>query len=83
MIDEADRAPHERTRMVIPVTCTVHGGARGFSNLVVSKRDGVIELDPRAVGACVIVFDENAATQLFRVLGEWLGAEPVAPPYLR
>jgi hypothetical protein len=33
------------SRKVIHATCTRHGGARGFTNLAVSKRDGVIELD--------------------------------------
>ncbi len=60
-------------RRVIPVSCTVHGGAHGHTNLVVRKLDGgTIELDPHVTGACVIVFDEAAATQLFDALGEWL-----------
>jgi hypothetical protein len=64
------RDPHRR---VIDCTCTVHGGARGFVPLVVTKRDGNIELNPHATDQCVILLDENAATQLFDVLGEWLG----------
>jgi hypothetical protein len=51
----------------------VHGGARGFVPLVVTKRDGDIELNPHASDQCVILLDENAANALFDVLGEWLG----------
>ncbi len=60
-------------RRVIDVYCSVHGGPRGFTNLVCTKRDGLIELDPHATGQCLIILDENAATQLFEVLGAWLG----------
>jgi hypothetical protein len=38
-----------RSRKAIPATCTRHGGSRGFTNLVASKRDGVIELDPHVL----------------------------------
>ncbi|MGH3800540.1 MAG: hypothetical protein ACRDTD_10480 [Pseudonocardiaceae bacterium] len=66
--------PTGSNRVVLPSTCTVHGDARGFTNLVVRKLDdGVIELDPHAVGGCVITLDEKGATALFDVLGEWLG----------
>ena len=56
----------------IAVTCSQHG-AIGFTNLMVSKRDGAIVLDPHVVGSCVITLDEAAATALFDILGEWLG----------
>jgi hypothetical protein len=56
----------------IPVTCRTHG-ATGFCNLRLTKVDGDIVLDPHAAGSCVITFDEDAATALFDVLGEWLG----------
>jgi hypothetical protein len=62
-----------RNRRVIPTTCSVHGGARGFTNLVVSRLGGEIVLDPHVTGGCVIVLDEAAASQLFDVLGDWLG----------
>jgi hypothetical protein len=58
---------------VIQAHCRTHGGAAGFTNLVATKRDGSIELDPHATGSCVIVLDEAAATTLFDVLGQWLG----------
>jgi len=60
-------------RKVIDITCTVHGGARGFTPLVCTKRDDLIELNPHATNGCVLIFDEAAATALFDVLGEWLG----------
>jgi hypothetical protein len=61
-----------RGRLVISVTCSVHGGTPGFTNLMVSKRDGDIVLDPHVTGACVIVLNETAATALFDFLGELL-----------
>lgn len=33
-------------RRVLHLTCLIHGGAAGYTNLTVSKRDGTIELDP-------------------------------------
>ena len=61
-------------RRVIDVSCISHGGPRGFCPLVCTKRDdGNIELDPHATNGCVLIFDEKAATELFDVLGEWLG----------
>lgn len=65
-----DRYPNRR---LIHTYCSQHGGARGFTNLVVRKRGGEIELDPHVNGGCVIVLDEAAATELFGILGEWLG----------
>jgi IMP cyclohydrolase len=41
--------------------------------LVLTKRDSEIEMNPYATGRCIIVLDQNAATKLFDVLGEWLG----------
>ncbi len=60
-------------RRVIPATCTQHGGARGFTNLVVAKRDGDIELDPHATGGCLITLDETSTRALRDALTEWLG----------
>jgi hypothetical protein len=72
-VTSSDKRPrHNANRRVIDVSCIVHGGAAGFAPLVVTKRDGVIELDPHAIG-CVILLNEKAATELFDVLGEWLG----------
>jgi hypothetical protein len=60
-------------RRVIDCSCTTHGGARGFTPLVCIKVDDLIQLDPHATGQCVIILNENAATQLFDLLREWLG----------
>ncbi len=63
-------------RRVIPATCSVCQGARGFTNLLVRKVDsinGVIELDPHVTGRCVVTLDETAAEQLFEAIGQWLG----------
>lgn len=62
-----------RQRKVIPTTCSVHGGGRGYTNLAVSQIDGEIVLDPHLTGGCVIVFEEKAAKALLGVLQEWLG----------
>jgi len=62
-----------RNRKVIHATCTKHGGARGFTNLVLIKRGGEIELDPHATGACVLRLDEDAATVVRDTITEWLG----------
>ncbi|MGH3522209.1 MAG: hypothetical protein ACRDU4_05125 [Mycobacterium sp.] len=67
------RGKRDPNRRVIMVHCTVHGGAKGFTNLVISKRDGQIVMDPHATGGCVVVFDEKAAAELFGTIGEWLG----------
>ena len=67
------RGKRDPNRRVIMCHCTVHGGAIGFTNLVISKRDGEIEMNPHATGACVIIFDEKAAAEVFDAIGEWLG----------
>jgi hypothetical protein len=67
------RRVRDPNRRLIDVYCSVHGGSRGFTNLVCTKRDDVIELDPHVTGQCVIILDEAAATELFDALGAWLG----------
>jgi hypothetical protein len=69
---ESEHRPH-RNRRVIHATCSTHGGGTGFTNLVVSKRDGQIELDPHATGQCVLTLAEDGARELREALGEWLG----------
>jgi hypothetical protein len=61
------------TRKVIQATCIKHGRARGFTNVVLTKRGGEIEPDPHATGACVLRLDENAATAVRDTITEWLG----------
>ena len=60
-------------RRVIDVYCSAHGGARNFTPLVCTKVDDIIQLDPHAMGLCVLVLNEQAASELFDVLGAWLG----------
>lgn len=49
------------TRCAIPATCTTHGGPTGYTNLLVSKRNGSVELNPHVTGSCVIRLDEHGA----------------------
>ncbi|MDQ3761561.1 MAG: hypothetical protein M3460_07620 [Actinomycetota bacterium] len=77
MIDVPDKkdpqpgSASRSNRQVIACTCTKHG-TPGFTNLVVSKLDGSIELDPHATGACVIRLNDDAAMVLRDALTEWL-----------
>jgi hypothetical protein len=72
MPDGATAGASRDNRKAIPVSCALHRGARGFSNLVVGKQGGEIVLDVHVTGACVIILDEDAATALFDVLRTWL-----------
>jgi hypothetical protein len=60
-------------RRTVPATCELHRGPIGFTNLLVSKRDGTIVLDPHVDGSCVIYLDQDGATELCDTLTEWLG----------
>jgi hypothetical protein len=76
MTDGANDIPPQRPRgrrKVIHASCSVHQVAVGFTNLVVSKRGGEIELDPHADGGCLLTLRENEACALRDVLTEWLG----------
>ena len=42
----AEPARRAANRRVLHLTCLIRGGAAGYTNLTVSKRDGTIELDP-------------------------------------
>lgn len=59
-------------RRAIPAHCILHGGTPGFTNLVVRKLDGGIQLDPHVDGSCLITLKEDSARLLFDVLREWL-----------
>jgi hypothetical protein len=63
-------------RRVLTTTCQAHGVA-GFTNLLVTKEGGFIVLNPHAANCCVLRLDEQVATALYHLLGEWLGYEPV------
>ncbi len=60
-------------RKVLHATCSTHGAGIGFTNVVVSKHDGMIEFDPHVTGQCVLTLDEDEACALREVLIEWLG----------
>lgn len=65
--------PAARGRVVIHASCSVHQGARGFTNLVIRKLNGEIELDPHVDGSCKLALAEDAAGMLRDALIEWLG----------
>lgn len=60
-------------RRVIHVSCLTHSGTRGFANLVVSKHNGEIVMDPHVTGQCVLTLAEDEAIALRDALTEWLG----------
>ncbi|MFN2478264.1 MAG: hypothetical protein ABR615_03715 [Pseudonocardiaceae bacterium] len=72
-MSDDDHGRHVGNRRVIHASCTQHGGSRGFTNLVVTKCDGDIELDPHVDRGCVILLDENGARVLSEALQVWLG----------
>lgn len=76
-LDATDAPPAppaaQRTRKVIHATCSLHRGPVGFANLVVTKRGGVIELDPHVTGGCVLTLADHEAAALRDALTEWLG----------
>ncbi len=65
--------PSGHRRKEIPATCQLEGSPVAVTNLVVSKRDGMIVLDPQVTGSCVISLDEEGATTLGNLLSVWLG----------
>ncbi|MGH3773034.1 MAG: hypothetical protein ACRDRW_16845 [Pseudonocardiaceae bacterium] len=70
-VNQADGATPDApraNRITISVTRAVHRGPRGFANLVVEKQGEEIVLDPHVTGECVIILDEDGATELFEVL---------------
>lgn len=71
--DSPATKPTCHNRKVIHATCTLHRGPVGFANVVVSKRDGTIELDPHVTGACVLTLAEDEAAALRDLLTRWLG----------
>jgi hypothetical protein len=60
-------------RRLLMASCSVHRGPAGFANLVVSKVNGAVELDPHVDGCCLLTLDEDAAIELRNALTEWLG----------
>lgn len=68
----AEDSAHRSHRRVIMTTCQRHGAA-GFTNLLVTKEASIIVLNPHVANCCVLRLDEQAASALHEVLGEWLG----------
>ena len=60
------------TRRVIHGTCTLHRGPIGFTTLVVTKHDKIIESDPHVTGACIIRLQHHEARTLRDALTQWL-----------
>ncbi|MGH3774103.1 MAG: hypothetical protein ACRDRW_22375 [Pseudonocardiaceae bacterium] len=77
MTDDTNDVPRPRWDSkrcgVIHATCVPHRGPVGFTTLVVSKRDGQVDLDPHAAGAYTITIDEDGARVLRDALVEWFG----------
>lgn len=70
-IQDAEHARRSYRRAIM-TTCQAHGAA-GFTNLLVTKEDGIIVLNPHVANCCVLKLDEQAATTLYGILAEWLG----------
>jgi hypothetical protein len=68
-LESGVRGSHRR---VVMTTCQAHG-AVGFTNLLVTKENGIIVLNPHVANCCVLRLDEQAARALLGILGEWLG----------
>ncbi|MGH3873831.1 MAG: hypothetical protein ACRDSR_20400 [Pseudonocardiaceae bacterium] len=60
-------------RRVLHASCSCPGVANGFANLVVSRRNGCIELDPHATGSCTLTLADDDACELRDALTGWLG----------
>jgi hypothetical protein len=68
---------------VIMTTCQAHGAA-GFTNLLVTKEDGIIVLNPHIANCCVLRLDEQAAIALYTFLGSgWDELVPAVDGWLR
>lgn len=72
LLQHTDRDARRNHRRVVMTTCQAHG-ATGFTNLLVTKEDGIIVLNPHVANCCVLKMDEQAATALHGILTEWLG----------
>jgi hypothetical protein len=66
LVEGATPIASRDNRRAIPVSCGVHGGPRGFTNLVIERKpNGEIVLDPHVTGECVIILDQTAAKAVF------------------
>lgn len=71
MKDVSTQRPRD-PRKVIHASCSVHQGAAGFTNLVLSQREGGIELNPHSDGSCTLTLARDEACALRDALTEWL-----------
>jgi hypothetical protein len=63
-----------KNRVTVHASCDTCGGARGFTNLLVTKLpDGRIQFDPHATGVCTVTVEEDAARMVMDALARWLG----------
>lgn len=60
------------TRRVVPATCSVHGGTKGFTNVVLVRSTNGLTVDPHATGCCLIEFTPEEARDLHAAIGELL-----------
>lgn len=67
--EDGARRSHRR---VVMTTCQAHGAA-GFTNLLITREDGFIVLNPHVANCCVIRLDEQAAMAVNGIITEWLG----------
>lgn len=72
MTHSSENTAGNNYRRVIMTTCQTHG-ATGFTNLLVTKENAIIVLNPHIANCCVLRLDEQAATALLDILREWLG----------
>lgn len=63
-------------RLLLHVTCQCHEGPAGFTNLVVTRDDDSIVLNPHVDNSCVLTLDEVSANALHDTLGDWLSSFP-------
>jgi hypothetical protein len=68
-LESGVRGSHRR---VVMTTCQAHGST-GFTNLLVTKENGTIVLNPHVANCCMLRLDEQAARALLGILVEWLG----------
>ncbi len=66
------RSRRDGDRLVLHVTCQIHDGTEGFTNLVVTRKNNTIALNPHADNSCVLILDEATASIFHETLGEWL-----------
>ena len=72
MTQGGENTTRNNHRRVIMTTCQTHG-ATGFTNLLVTKENEIIVLNPHIGNCCVLRLDEQAATALLAIIQEWLG----------